>query len=50
MTPNQARSFLREVFNSRDPRIRDFNFKVIEQRLRYLSNRPLGLDTDDYNG
>jgi polyhydroxyalkanoate synthesis regulator phasin len=49
MTPNQARRFLDEVLNSRDPQIRNFNVKVMEQRLRYLSNHPRSTDRDDYD-
>ncbi len=49
MTPSHARRFLEEVYNSRDPAIRSFNLKVVEQRLQYLSHHPLGADTDDYD-
>ncbi len=47
MTPEHARRFLEIVLKSHDPRIRDFNLKVMEQRLRYLSSG--GQDTDNYD-
>lgn len=47
MTPEYARRFLEGVLKSHDPRIRDFNVKVMEQRLKYLSRG--GQDVDDYD-
>jgi hypothetical protein len=47
MTPEHAQRFLDQVFRSSDPRIRDFNVKVMEQRLKYLSRN--ASDLDDYD-
>jgi hypothetical protein len=42
MSPNQAREFISQLINSSDPQIRDFNMKILEQRLRYLLRNPIG--------
>jgi polyhydroxyalkanoate synthesis regulator phasin len=46
MTPDQARAFVDEVLRSNDPRIRDFNRRIIEERLRYLYGDKFGGEED----
>jgi len=42
MTPNQARQFIDEIRGSADPRIRNFNMRIIMRELRFFIRRGRG--------
>jgi hypothetical protein len=39
LTPDQARSFLQELKQSTDPRVRDFNLRIFRQEFQYWLRR-----------
>jgi hypothetical protein len=39
MTPDQARSFVQEIRSSTDPRVRDFNMRILRQEFQYYLRR-----------
>jgi hypothetical protein len=48
MTPGQAQEFLYEIFRSSDPRIREFNMRIFQERaIRNQRDRILGRENED---